>query len=243
MKSSCSITLSDAFAIEKESLKKLVSLFSDRIGTVSIRAECFDDIVREFTDLTSLLRFENTKSNRIVSLRIIASSPNDFTKRGSIEFRDKWYHGGIVISIDARDDVVTRLRNDTLDIVAGTKTWYSTFSKIDVWLLAIALYGVFWLSLIVFVAFSGTHTTDRSSPSENALAQLIFIGLNLCWFGIAYLLHRLRRIFFPHGNFLIGQGVARYDTMEKWRWGFIIAFIASFAAGLIQFTLLLPLSK
>jgi hypothetical protein len=243
LKSSYSITLDDAFAIEKDALEKLVILLSERIGAVTIRAECVDHIVREFADLASLLQFENTKSNRIVGIRINASSSDDFTKRGSIEFRDKWYHGGIAISIDAKDDVVTRLRNDMLDIVAGTKAWYSALSKIDIWLWATVLYGVFWLSLAVFAAISTPQTANPSPQSQKGYGLLIVIGFCFCWFGTAYLLHRLRKLFFPHGNFLIGQGVGRYDTMEKWRWGFIIAFIASFAAGLLQFAMLLPLNK
>lgn len=231
MNSKFELQLRDAFVVSEEPLKKIHGLLAERIGTTSITAECADSVAREFEGLGALLKYENPKQKRIVTLRLYARS-SDFGKSANIEFTDKWYFGGIRIAIEARDDVVTRLRSDLLDIVAGMRPWYFPLNKVDVFLAAVICYLVTWISLLVFAAMRSSDPPPPTSSYLSAKEQLALLGFLGFFFGTVYLVHRFRSILFPHGSFILGQGKTRFDTLEKWRWGFVIAFVASLVAGI-----------
>lgn len=233
MDSTFDFELRDAFVVRVEPLKKIHGLLCDRIGKVTITAECLDHVTRTFDDLAGLLKYENAKSKRVVNLRLSARS-DDFKKTATIDFTDKWYFGGMRLRIEARDDVVTRLRSDLLDIVAGLRPWYFVLNKIDVILAAWLCYVAFWLAVALLVAIRGPSTSSESPATvacPNSTDLIVFVGSAL-YFGAAYLVYRFRRVIFPHGTFLLGQEQDRFDTRDKWRWGFVVAFVASFAAGL-----------
>lgn len=123
-------TLSQAFVVGPDELKKLVELLQKRIGEVSISADCIDNIQREFTTVKDLIDYENPKSKRIC--RIYLSAREGFEKSATIAFRDSSsFSGGVSLSITAREDVVLRLKDKILDIVAGTRPWYNSLARLD----------------------------------------------------------------------------------------------------------------
>jgi hypothetical protein len=220
--------------LDDDALKKLHRLLADRIGQTKIVADCVDDVAREFENLPSLLNYENAKSKRIVKLRLSARS-DDFGKTSSIEFTDEWPLSGTSISIEARDDVVSRLRSELLDVISGMRPWYHPVNRISPFFAVLAVYMVTWISVLIVAAASEPNPTapTASNPSHgSAAAQLIFLGFLAVLLLGACLLHFVRKLFFPFGTFRIGQGAIRDATLEKWRWGLLIAFIASFAAGI-----------
>ncbi len=124
-------TLSQAFVVGTDELKKLVELLQKRIGEVSISADCIDNIQREFTTVKDLMNYENPESKRVC--RIYLSAHNGFEKSATIAFRDSYspFSGGISVSIAAREDVVLRLKDKILNIIAGTRPWYNILVCFD----------------------------------------------------------------------------------------------------------------
>ena len=112
--------LRDSFVLNIDQIKKMHALLSERIGKTEISADCVDDITRNFDSLNGLRDYENVKQKRIVNLRLNSRS-EDFCKRASVDFTDKWYFGGTRLKVEARDDVTTRLRSDLLDVISGIR--------------------------------------------------------------------------------------------------------------------------
>lgn len=238
MGSTFSLELRDAFLIRIDSLRKIHSLLAARIGETKLSAECADNVTREFTDVAALTNYENTKAKRIVNLDLVARS-DDWKKSARVSFSNKWYFGGTKVSIDARDDVVTRLRSDLLDLLSGIRPWYWPINRIDLALIPLVVISAVWLSLLVYVAFRGSAEPSPPSSSQGeAIANLSVYGFIAALIFGGYAANRVRSILFPHGTFLIGQEVQRFDTLEKWRWGLGIAIVASLLGGaaLLPFT-------
>jgi hypothetical protein len=233
--------LRDPFVIKIEPLQKIYSLLRDRIGETNLSAECADNVTREFTDVSALSNYENTKAKRIVSLELVARS-EDWKKSARVSFSDKWYFGGTKVSIDARDDVVTRLRSDLFDVLSGFRPWYWRINKIDLFLVLITVYGVLWLSLLTYVALFGSGKAPPSPTTrDSAIAQLSFIGFIGALIGGGIVANRFRSILFPHGTFLIGQEQDRFDTLDKWRW-IIVSIIVGIIVPLLS-VIWLPFSQ
>ena len=74
---------------------------------------------------------------------------------------------------------------------------------------------------------SNSPPSDFEIGKGKAIASLFISGTLLC----LWVIHRLRGFLFPKGFFTIGQGVSQFNLLEKIRWGVIIGFFVSFAAG------------
>jgi hypothetical protein len=233
MDASYSVELSHAFVIGEDELKKLTRLLSDRIGALEIRADCADDVARTFTTLSELVAFENPQGKEIRRLYISARS-DDFTKRATIDlFGSRWR--GISLEFHARDDVVSRLRTEVLDVVGGMRPWYAVLHRADFVSISLIVYLLLWFGLLIAVAFKWipVQASKEGNASGSAMAQLIVYGGIAVLFAMGIALNRFRDILFPRAVFLIGQGKARFQQLERFQWGVVIAFIVSFAAGVI----------
>lgn len=219
--------LSQAFVVGPDELKKLVELLQKRIGKVSISADCIDKIQREFTTVKDLIDYENPKSKRIC--RIYLDAREGFEKSATIAFRDSSSSGeGISLSISAREDVVLRLKDKILDVISGMFPWYSPIGQIKLmspvgftlYLLAVPLFFI----LILFLLFKLKLIPNLITREVSSLILLPSIG------GIMFL-GRLLKWLFPSGIFAIGQGKSRFETLKRVKWGVVISFAVSFAAG------------
>lgn len=222
-----------AFVASPDALKKLATLLADRIGNLTIRADCADDSTRDFASIKELLAYENARPKEIRRINFSARS-DDLTKRASIDLSgSKWR--GISLDYNARDDVVSRLRSDTLDIIEGMRPWYSPVHRVDFVSLGIFANLLLWLgglALLAFKVFPDTTNAETNSQSS-ALAQLIVYGGIGFLFASGMMLNRFRDKVFPRAVFTIGQGDKRFQQLEKFQWGGVIAFFASLAAGSI----------
>ena len=225
--------LPQAFVIGEDELKRLSNLLSERIGTLDIQADCADNVARTFKNIKDLTGFDNARGRQIRRLRLSARS-DDFKKRATINLSgSRWQ--GISLNFEARDDVVARLRAETLSIIEGMRPWYARLHRVD--FVSTALFGYILLSIgaLLAVAFKWVNVSDskESNPRSSAIAQLVIYG------GIAFLitggvlLNRFRDSIFPRAVFLIGQGKGRFQHLERVQWGIVIAFIVSLLAGLI----------
>lgn len=228
-----SFELPHAFVVGPDELKKLAQLLSVRIGNLEIRADCADDVSRDFMTANDLIAYENSKAKEIRRIHLSARS-DDFSKRASIDLSgSRWC--GISLDFTARDDVITRLRMQTLDIIAGMRPWYSVMHRIDFVSIGLLAYVLLWFGLLAVVAFKLVPVSDSNedNPSSSAFAQLVVYGGMAILFGFGIVLNRFRDSIFPRAVFTIGQAEARFKQLERFQWGIVIAFVVSFAAGLV----------
>jgi hypothetical protein len=228
-----SVELPQAFVAGEDEIKKLADLLSDRIGNLEIRADCADDVARTFKTVKELATFENAKGKEIRRLRFSAHS-DDFKKRGTIDLSGS-RSPGISLDFDARDDVVSRLRNELLDLIGGMRPWYAVLHRVDFASIAFLAYFLLWFGLLIVVAFKWIQVdaSKEQNLSGSARAQLIVYGGIALLFALGIVLNRFRDSIFPRAVFLIGQGIARFHYKERIQWGFVIGFIVSFAASLL----------
>lgn len=234
MKSQLRLEIKNAFSAFPEPLRKIHDLLGSQIGKTTIKAECIDNVTRKFDNISELLKYENPKTKRIISLQLQAYS-DDFKKQAEVEFIDESYFCGIKINIEAKDDLVTLLRSNLLDITSSLRPWYYVVNKINVYYISIILYVPFILGTIAVILPS---IEDLEPSIQLSLAGwLTLLLISSLYFISAYLIQRFRALIFPSSTFLIGQEVQRIDILDKWRWGGVIAFLVSLAAGIALFLL------
>jgi hypothetical protein len=107
--------------------------------------------------------------------------------------------------------------------------------RVDFASIAFLAYLILWFGLLIVVAFKWVpvDSSKELNPGDSALAQLVLYGGIIVLFAIGIVLNRFRDSLFPRAVFLIGQGKARFQHLERIQWGIIIAFIVSFAAGVV----------
>ena len=226
--------LSQAFVVGPTDLKKLIELLEKRVGVVDVSAGCVDEIERKFNTVEDINTYENSKSKRIRRIHLSAQS-DDYSKSATIVFRDAtWYSLGISINVNGREDVVSRLREEVLDIAIGMRPWYNWIACANlVKIFAVGFYALLFIALISisleWLPGSNSPPSDSEIGKGKAIASLFILGVLLCLWAI----HWLRGFLFPKGFFTIGQGVSRFNLLEKIRWGVIVSFFVSLAAGFV----------
>jgi hypothetical protein len=228
------VELPQAFVAGEEELKKLARLLADRIGSRKLEAYCADDVRRTFKSPNDLIAYENSRDTQIRRLRISAQSDDDFTKRTEIDLSGSWWRG-ISLHFHARDDVVSRLRAEVLDIIAGMKPWYAVMLRFNfVPVLIVSFFVVALGILAVWILIGDPHEPNLGQWIRGqAFGTLIGYGGMAFLLVFGLLLNRFRDTLFPSAVFLIGQGKGRFDLVVRFQWGIVIAFFMSFAAGLV----------
>jgi hypothetical protein len=233
MESNYTAELPPPFIARPEELRKLVDLLSDRIGAVVIKATCADDVSREFSSVKELLAYENVKEREIRGVAFKAAS-DDYKKNARVDLSAaKWR--GISLDFQGRDDVVTRLRSDILDIVAGMRPWYAVFHRIDFFLAACLLLFTIGIAVTSAVAMKWVPVGASTAPSTRGTSreEAVFYVLLVLFLAAAFALNRFRDKLFPRGVFLIGQAKGRFKHLEQVQWTVVISFIVSVIAGLV----------
>jgi len=227
-------TISGAYAVPKESLKKIIDLFQERIGKVSIDAHCKDGIIRKFSAYADVKDYENPVEKKILSLSIRAESVES-RKMAQVSFEDSSLFVGIRISMQAREDVVLKLRTDLFDILAGVRPWYALAANLKPGnLVLFSSMTLYLVLLILLVVFAGNVVPKRpSTPRDSALGILIPFGICGILILLSKVLERFQRSAFPRSCFLIGQECGRYAHSENVRWVVVIGFIISLLAGVV----------
>ena len=223
--------LSHAFVVKPDELKKLVELLQNRIGKVDISADCVDKIEREFNTVKELIAYENSKSKRIQRIHLSARSDN-YSKSATIVFRDSFLMG-VSINVNGREDVVSRLKEEMLDIIAGMRPWYSWIACVDLVKTFFIILVIPFIILPIFILFEWILISDSSSSDSeivkgSAIWTLFGLSTLLCFWG----LRRLRGFLFPKVVFTIGQQESRFKLLEKVRW-IAVSLGVSLAVGLV----------
>ena len=142
-------TLLHAFVAGASELKKLTDLFQNHIGKVDIRADCADGFSREFETVGDLIAYENPKPKEICRICLNAHS-DDFSKSATIDFRDfsdlvysYWFTSpprGVSINFTASEDIVSKLKERTQDVIVGMRPRYHMIHRINLNLIAFIVY-------------------------------------------------------------------------------------------------------
>ena len=221
--------LEHTFVVSPDHLKKLVELLQKRIGKVNISADCADKIERKFNTVKDFIAYENPKSKKIRRIYLTAQSDN-YSKSATIVFRDSFYVGsGISIDVAGREDVVSRLKEEILDIVIGMRAWYNFTFNFKVGMIISIVLG-----MIIGAFLAASHEgKDISFITYLRDVGPIYLMLAGPFVFFVFLFLQLREHLFPQVVFTIGQGQSRFKLLEKMRWGVVIGFGVSFAAGLV----------
>ena len=230
--------LSQAFVVGPDELKKLIELLQKRIGEVTISVDCIDKIEHKFSTVKELIDYENPKSRRICRIYLSARS-NDYSKSATIIFRDSVssFSGGISLSITAREDVVLRLRDKMLDVVAGTRPWYNPLACFDLitpkgcvlWVLF--SFAVIILTALVVFKF-GLISGSKEGIELRDEVRLFIILPSSIFLIVAYMfLSKPFKWIFPSGVFTIGQGKSRFETLKRVQWSVVIPSVVSLVVG------------
>lgn len=166
-----SIELRDAFIAQEEDLRKIAKLLSERIGPLEINIDCADGINRKFSTINELLQFENPPAKSITRLRMSAHS-EDFKKRGEIDLSDSRWRG-ISIKIQAREDVVGRLKEELLDTIATMRPAYAWLHKPDFFFVGIGFASALGLLPALLVAFDLVQSEGPMNSKSAARVTLV----------------------------------------------------------------------
>lgn len=225
--------LTHAFVATPENLKDIVNLFEKHVGTVEIRADCQDDISRNFDSVEKLIAYRNPKSKALHRVYFYARS-DDRLITARIRFLDSiWV--GILIDLTGPEDVVSILKEETLDIFSGMCPGYNIMSLRDKsWIVGAvgAVIGAVSMMLILMLYnIKEIEITFIMFLQEIMPIQLI---LALFLMSICFLVFKKPyNYLFPNAVFRIGQGNSRFERQQKVRWGVIIGFGVSLAASLV----------
>ncbi len=228
--------LSTPFVISTNEVQSLGKLLEEHIGPVKVRLKCADGITRELSSILEVTQYENPRSKEILELRLSARSEN-WSKEAFIDFSGSRWRG-ISIEVRADEDSVSKLKTGTLDIIDGSRPWYGTIQSIDFVFAGFVAVLFLWFAAILTVALSRTRqakskASSKSTEKESALGQIVMFAVLAAIFAVGVCLNWLRDSWFPRAVFAIGQGSARFQSLERFHWGFLIATLASVIAGII----------
>ena len=239
MNVSYSKVLPHAFVVSADGLKKLVELLHNLIGKVNIRADCTDDLTRKFNNIDELIIYENPKLKEIRQVHLTARS-DDYSKSARISFVN---YSTLSISIDFEgcEDVVNKLKDKTLDIIAGMVPSYDFMYRIKFKMIFSIIFGIlFFTHMSLYLIYYVVILKVVSVPGANediknflmSFRNMIYPPLAISYV-ITFFSNTILRTFFPKAVFTIGQGKLRFEHQEKVRWVVIIGFGVSLAASLV----------
>jgi len=231
-----------AFVLTATQTKKVWQMLEDAVGAVRATASCADHLERTFTSAENLVDYENPRARQILRLEFSARS-SDYQREAYLGFGGSFRP--ITVRVTGCEPLVSRVKDTLADIVAGMRPWYSAIARLDIYrtmallsLIWTVIYSpIGWISLI-----NDVREGRRPGLTEIArwrviiisvLIVLAMVGLLMLLWGLCWLQQR----FFPVVMFALGQGQARYDVDDKWRWGVLFAFavstLGSIVAGLM----------
>ena len=222
--------LPQAFVIGSSELEEVVALLEEHIGKVYIRVKCSDDLSRDLETVKELIAYRNPKSKEIRRIYLTTHSSDDKKSARVAFIHSTW--SGILIDYEGPEDTVSQLKEETLDIIEGMRPWYNIVYNSKVGIIIAFIYGLIsmlWIqsALDYKIGEIGLNNWLRDVMPMQLIAAIIFVIL--WWF----LVQKPYNYLFPQASFLIGRGISRFEHQRRVRWGVVIAFFVSLAAGLV----------
>lgn len=180
-------------------LKKLCKLLSERIGGLTIEATCADQGARNFSSAADLLKYENPKDKRIVSLHLRASDYSERIKSASVVFWRTWLRG-VAIEVEAEEDVASRLRSDLLEILAASRPWYNLVTRLNFVAIGLTGFTITWATILVWIAIKIRGKTPAQHPDSFWTFTMFLNVFSLM--AVGWGVYRFRDMVFPPAVFL-----------------------------------------
>ena len=233
MQARSTISKCQAFVCHDEDLRRLIQLLESRVGPVSWTILCSDSIDRTGDDIEELLGFDNAPNRRIQYLRLRAHDAED---RCSAAVSLGGRGNVIEASIEGSTGFVDPLHLVLESQLSGLREWYTRVARADfvvLFLLFLAFVGggLFLLFGFGFIGVSNESPEPPEIQRERVVAIFFTVVLGVIVAGWG--LNKIREKLFPLVTFAIGQGKRSYETLEKVRWGVIVALGVSLGAGLL----------
>jgi len=228
-----SIDIRQAFIARNADLRKLGELLTERIGELSLNADCADGLTRKFASINELVDYENSKAKELTRLRMTARS-DDYKKRAEIDLSGSTWRG-ISIRIEAREDVVGRLKESVLDVVSEMRPMCSWLHRYDFVLVAFGIHILISLIPAGLIATGIVQVPQNSSITAQAAAKAMLIGLISPAFAflLGAIANRFRDTILPRAVFAVGHAERRLAKLEKVQSTVVLGFLVSFAASVV----------
>ena len=227
------------FLLRQSQIEAIAQIMTDAGPAIHIEARCADHRAkRKFVDVSELLAYENGKDKKIISM-FISSKSSSGSAIVSWRLIGGWI-GHTVVSIqEDQEDEGTIMLGKLIDVIGGTKPWYSWIAWIDWVPITIALL-VFLIPYLFLGAYSlltqeitsgvaASSVTPAPLLLQIAVAVVTLVAYSLLVIPIAL----VRRKVFPGAVFLIGQEIQRNETMEWVRKSILILLASAAFAGLV----------
>ncbi|WP_281755865.1 hypothetical protein [Thermodesulfovibrio yellowstonii] len=222
----------------------MVGILREVSQELNVSIDCSDGSSIEFSSPDELFEFVNSDARYIKSLRLSTQWDKDL--HIYIRFSSKKYSTPIEYEITGNEKSVSYYSGKLDECISTFRLWYTPLAFFD---FTDMLMKVF-LCVLLIVLFSLSiwwvfHFEDPklSQPVTEKLTVRDYFyqitGIVVIWIfliigiGVNFFRDRL----FPFANFLIGDGVRRFNRLEFWRRtigiSFFISLFASILAGLI----------
>lgn len=213
-------TLKEPFLLTEDSLIKIDKIFQPFSDAITYKIRCSDNLKREYTNIEQLIQYENPPNRKIESLSISAVSHRRPIEQNAFVLLNSY---AISITVKGPEQIVVEFDSGIREWLSGVRPWYAPLIKINLGMKFTAILFSVWLFLL-------NNSLNELASSDgiiwvSVVAFLIFV--------VSHLLEYVKFSFFPKADFVLGQGVKRYDDQEKIRWGIIVTFVISFVIGLI----------
>ena len=220
-----------AFVLRLSQLRRLWDLLNTQVGTVNSSVVCGDEITREFTNWEQFELYDNPPAKMAVELTLEARS-DDRETYVWVKFADG-IRESIKVAIRATERDGADIKDGILDILDGTKPWYSPFAG-DIRPILIGLFFLFLFSYIRLNPSSGNMEGSLNRTlHDHVLAFLCSSAILFLLYIFVQKINKLWSWIFPKTYFAFGQGENRYNTVEKFQWGVSIAFVVSVVSSLV----------
>ena len=232
-----STTREQAFVVEIEQISSLIAILSDFASTVEIEVSRADDLTVSLEDVSALRAQENPFERRILAMKLSAPSgqADETSNRASVELSCFPGRGlsdpRAEIRIYGPEKEATATKGALLEVVDGTRPWYSRMSNEDSLLIFLAPFA-----LLMFLALTYTDQAMRFAPGDPmSLAAAILVALVAfvaALLAIVSCLQKLCTWLFPKRVFLIGQEEKRHKRRLYWHKA-LAALLASAGLALL----------
>ncbi len=221
-----------AFLIDEAFLKRVVSIFKKEVGDVRYSIELSSGSTIDCDSLKEVLDLNNVGKSSICGIRLASYSSSANTV---VSFSLNSL-APIYLSVSADEKKIVYLQPALEEAVRSSVAPYSPYVYWDWFHLVILLDGLYLaLTLVQVLMFwaKGGHFTG-SLKAIKASDFSLGVAVQVVVYALASVLTWLRKKLFPQGVFLIGNGIQRYEALQKKRTfigGVLVAILAPAAFG------------
>jgi hypothetical protein len=230
-----------AYRLDRQGFERIVGILKEVSPDVKISVGCSDGSSIEFSTPDELLDFPNSQSRRIQSLSL--RTPWGEEPHINVRFRSSESSTPIEYEISGDDKSVFYYSGKLDECVSTYRLWYTPFAFLDFTVFVFGLVIVGFVILLLWSFFSLSRSDLSQVVKEEKTNRELFVQV-VFWlsFGSLFVLGAATNFFrnrlFPFANFLIGDGINRFERLEFRRRtvgvGFVLSVFASVVASLLM---------